>query len=161
MKKIYINALSDHGCKILFGTTANKDLLIDFLNTLLEGKKKIIDLIYLNNERINKTEAHRKAVYDLFCFTSTGEYFIIELQRAPQHFIKSRSLYYSAVALQEQAVRGSWNFALKETYTICILDFCFDHEHPEQVIHHVRLVEDETGKVFDDKVTYIYLEMPK
>lgn len=36
----YINPFSDWGFKTIFGQTANKDLLIDFLNNLLTGDRK-------------------------------------------------------------------------------------------------------------------------
>lgn len=36
----YINAFSDFGFKKLFGEEANKDLLIDFLNSLLLNEHK-------------------------------------------------------------------------------------------------------------------------
>jgi hypothetical protein len=49
----YINPYTDFGFKKLFGTEMNKDLLISFLNALLDiGKNKITDVQYLNSESL-------------------------------------------------------------------------------------------------------------
>ena len=44
-----------------------------------------------------------------------------------------------------------------------ILDFVFDeHKADNEVVHHeVKLVDRSTGAVFSDKLTFIYLELPK
>jgi predicted transposase/invertase (TIGR01784 family) len=87
----YINPFTDFGFKKIFGEEANKDLLIDFLNELLTDKGKIIDLTYLKNEHLGTTELDRKAIFDLYCETDTGEKFIVEMQRAKQDYFKDRS----------------------------------------------------------------------
>ncbi|AUI68561.1 PD-(D/E)XK nuclease family transposase [Beggiatoa leptomitoformis] len=48
-------------------------------------------------------------------------------------------------------------------YTVGILDFVFDEDKEDQdVFHHeVKLIDQSTKRVFYDKLTYIYLEMPK
>ena len=43
----YINPFTDFGFKKIFGEEANKDLPIDFLNTLLADKGNIVALTYL------------------------------------------------------------------------------------------------------------------
>ncbi|MCV6636683.1 Rpn family recombination-promoting nuclease/putative transposase, partial [Candidatus Albibeggiatoa sp. nov. NOAA] len=90
-----------------------------------------------------------------------GEKFIVEIQRVKQQYFKDRSLYYSTFAIQEQARKGNdWKYQLKHVYTIGILDFEFDDNTPE-FHHHVQLVETNTQRVFYDKLTFIYLEIPK
>jgi predicted transposase/invertase (TIGR01784 family) len=54
-----------------------------------------------------------------------------------------------------------WDFELKAVYTIGILDFVFEESEPAKYRHDVKLTEQETYKVFYDKLNYIYLEMPK
>jgi predicted transposase/invertase (TIGR01784 family) len=53
-----------------------------------------------------------------------------------------------------------WNFELKAVYLVAILDFTFDEETEERFCHTVQLKNDD-NKVFYDKLTYIFLEMPK
>ena len=40
----YVNPYTDFGFKLLFGTPMNKDLLIDFLNSLLHLEHEITDV---------------------------------------------------------------------------------------------------------------------
>ena len=48
-------------------------------------------------------------------------------------------------------------------YTIAILDFVFDEDkaEPKKYRYDVKLTDIETCKIFYDKLTFIYLEMPK
>jgi predicted transposase/invertase (TIGR01784 family) len=158
----YINLFTDFGFKKIFGEEANKDLLISFLNELLRDREKIIDLSYLNSEHLGKSERDRKAVYDLYCTNKEGEKFIVEVQRVKQQYFKDRSLYYSTFAIQEQARKGKdWNYELRSVYTIGILDFEFDDSPSNQFHHNVKLVETTSNKVFYDKLTFVFLEIPK
>ena len=43
----YINPFTDIGFKRIFGQEFSKPLLIDFLNNLLIGEKRIVDRLYL------------------------------------------------------------------------------------------------------------------
>lgn len=157
----YVNFYTDFAFKKLFGTEVNKELLISFLNSLFEGKEVIKDLKYLNVEHLGHAAAERKAVFDVYCENEQGEKFLIEMQKAEQDYFKDRSIYYSTFPIQEQAPRGKWNFELQRVYTIGILNFTFDNDDEEYLHHEVKLRDSKTNKVFYDKLTYVYLEMPK
>ncbi|MCI5130110.1 MAG: Rpn family recombination-promoting nuclease/putative transposase [Candidatus Electrothrix sp. EH2] len=163
-KERYINLFTDYGFKKIFGEEPNKNLLLDFLNELLrEEQGEIRDLTYLKTEQLGDTDIDRKAIFDLYCENERGEKFIVELQKSKQNFFKDRALYYSTFPIREQAERGDWNFKLKAVYTVAILDFVFDEDknQPEKYRYDVKLSDIETNKVFYDKLTFIYLEMPK
>jgi predicted transposase/invertase (TIGR01784 family) len=163
IKDRYISPFTDFGFKKLFGTKPNKDLLIDFLNELLrKDEGEIVDLTYLSNEQLGREIDERKAIFDIYCENEKGEKFIVELQKAKQKYFKDRSIYYSTFPIQSQAEKGEWDFQLKSVYTIGILDFVFDeNKNDTEVFHHeVQLIDKTTNKVFYDKLTYIYLEMP-
>ncbi len=160
----YINPFTDFGFKKLFGTEPNKDLLIDFLNELLRNDEgEIKDITYLSNEQLGRAFDDRKAIFDIYCENAKGEKFIVELQKAKQNYFKDRSIYYSTFPIQSQAIKGDWNFELKAVYTVGILDFIFKEDNDDtEVFHHeVQLFDKMTKKVFYDKLTYVYLEMPK
>lgn len=160
----YINPFTDYGFKKLFGEELNKDLLLDFLNELLkEEQGQIKELTYLKTEHLGLTELDRKAIFDLYCENERGEKFIVELQKSKQNFFKDRTVYYSTFPIREQAKRADWNYELKAVYTIAILDFVFeaDKNEPDKFRYDVKLKDIETNKVFYDKLTFIYLEMPK
>ena len=165
-KEKYINPFTDYGFKRLFGEEPNKDLLLDFLNELLKDQEgKITELSYLPNEKLPISVGDRRAIFDIYCTNENGEQFIVEMQKAehPPAGGKDRTIFYSTFPIQEQARNKDrfWSFELKAVYTIGILDFVFEESDPNKYRHDVKLTEQETKKVFYDKLNYIYLEMPK
>lgn len=163
MKAKYINPFTDFGFKKIFGKEASKPLLIDFLNALLPRQHTITELSFKNTEQLGQTDADRKAIYDIYCESESGEKFIVELQKAKQNYFKERTVFYSTFPIREQAEKGDWNYNLKAVYCIGILDFTFDdyESEPEksEVVHVIKL-KNQNGKTFYEKLTYIYLEMP-
>jgi len=160
----YINPFTDYGFKRIFGEEINKDLLLDFLNELLkEEQGQIKDLTYLKTEQLGASDIDRKAIFDLYCENEKGEKFIVELQKSKQNFFKDRTVYYSTFPIREQAKRADWDYELKAVYTIAILDFVFDSDkvEPNKFRYDVKLTDTETKNIFYDKLTFIYLEMPK
>ena len=160
----YINPFTDFGFKKLFGEEPNKEILADFLNELLKKEEgKIVNLTYLKNEHLGSRENDRKAIFDLYCENEKGEKFIVELQKSKQNFFKDRTLYYSTFPIVDQAKRANWNYELKSVYTIAILDFVFkeDKNDLNKYRYDIKLTDIDTCKVFYDKLTFIYLEMPK
>jgi predicted transposase/invertase (TIGR01784 family) len=163
MKAKYLNPFTDFGFKKIFGEEASKPLLLDFLNALLPISDKIVDLTFKNNEQLGQTDFDRKAIYDIYCENEKGEKFIVELQKAKQNYFKERTIFYSTFPIREQAEKGEWNYNLKAVYCIGILDFTFDDYETEpekgEVVHTIKL-KNQNGKIFYDKLTFIYLEMP-
>ena len=161
----YINPCTDFGFKKLFGTPMNKDLLISFLNALLADEQKVIaDVQYLNSEHLGDGYGDRRAVFDVYCFTADGSRFIVEMQKREQEYFKDRTLFYSTYALREQAPKGKdWNYRLEDVYTVALLNFTFPEcEYPADSYRHVVKLKDvEDNHVFYDKLTFVYLELPK
>jgi predicted transposase/invertase (TIGR01784 family) len=156
----FINPFTDFGFKKLFGSEPNKDLLIDFLNEVLPGKHKIRELTYTRAEQLGRSEADRKAIFDLYCTGENGERFIVEMQKAKQNYFKDRSVYYASFPIQEQAKKGDWDYKLAAVYLVGILDFTFSGDAAAGEVRHEVQLKDQACQVFYEKLTYIYLEMP-
>lgn len=166
----YINFYTDFAFKKFFGTEANKEFLISFLNALLEleGEKEIADLTYLNTEQLGFSNNERRAVYDVYCTTKEGERFIVEMQKAKQENFRDRALYYSSFAIQDQGQKGTknntvyWDYKLSPVYVVGILDFVMD-DSPEKVNHLITKVQlkDDLNEVFNKNLNFIFIEMPK
>lgn len=158
----YVNPYTDFAFKLLFGTDLNKEILIGFLNALFNGEQVIENVTYLNTEHLGSRETDRRAVFDVYCENEKGEKILIEMQKGEQQFFKDRSLYYSTFPIREQAVKGEiWDYELKAVYIIGILNFTFDGMKSTHFHHEVKLMETVTHEVFNDKLTFVYLEMPK
>ena len=164
MEARYLNPLTDFGFHKIFGTESNKNLLIDFLNQIIKEEGLITDIQYLTSEQWGSFETDRKAVFDIFCTTEKGAYFIVEMQKAKQAFFRDRSIYYASLPIQKQAPKGIWNFRLSAVYMVAILDFVlFDEfeDDKEQVIEHVRLMREKTKTSYSDKLKFAFVELPK
>ena len=167
MKRIeerYISLLTDFGFKRIFGTKPNKDLLINFLNSLFDGFHVIKDVKYLNSEHVGDVFAERKAIFDVYCENERGEKFIVEMQNAYQKYFKDRSLFYSTFPIREQAPKGAeWNFKLEHVYTVALLNFDLEEEafDKNDINHDVGLLDKKTLKVFNDKLSFKYVEIAK
>lgn len=160
----YINPHTDFGFKRLFGSEFNKELLISFLNAMFHGEQNVQDVTYLNSEQLGDRADARRAIFDVYCENDKGEKFIVEMQNVYQEFFKDRTIYYSTFPIREQAQRGGeWDFRLNPVYTIGLLNFNFADglENAKRWHHEVKLMEVETHEVFYDKLTYIYVEIPK
>lgn len=157
----YINPYTDFGFKKLFGEEANKDLLIDFLNTLLPEKHQIKSLNFRNPEFLGAADSERRAVFDIFCEAQNGEKFIVEMQKAEQENFKDRSLYYTAHPIRKQGIKGrKWDFNLQAVYFIGILDFVYDKNDPQPILIREVSLKDQYGKEFYEKLQMIYIQMP-
>ena len=174
----YINPLTDFEFKYIFGT---KELLIDFLNGIVDVEGGIVDLTYDNTERIPHSDEERSARFDLHCVTGTDDRIIIEMQNISQTFFKDRTLYYVTFPVQEQAPKSkNWDFMLKPIYSVNILNFRMKDEEQQEpaveepnelqqpdkpefankYITYVQLIDRDTHEVFYKKLTMVYLELP-
>ena len=156
----FINPYTDFGFKKLFGEEANKDLLIDFLNTFLPEKHQIEKLDFRDPEQLSESAGERRAVFDIYCENSNGEKFIVEMQKAEQANFKDRSLYYVSHPIRAQGKKGKWDFNLKTVYFIGILDFIYDKDDPNPLLVREVSLKDQNGKEFYDKLKMTYIQMP-
>ena len=155
---VFIDPCTDYGFKRIFG---DKELLINFLNSLLEGERVITKLDYMNNERVAKQKDERRVIYDLYCTTDTGEHIIVEMQKRSQKHFKDRALYYSACSIVEQGTKGNWNYELTPVYGVFFIDFVLDTDVSDYYCKDVTLVEKYSGKVFSNKLRHIFIELPR
>ena len=97
----YINPYTDFGFKKLFGTEMNKDLLISFLNALFKEDPVVKDVTYVSNEQLG-VYGSRRAIFDVYCETESGEKIIVEMQKTEQAYFKDRSVFYASFPIQQQ-----------------------------------------------------------
>lgn len=156
----FLNPFTDVGFKIIFGQEVSKPLLINFLNTLLEGEKKIEDLTFLDKEVPGFFRDDRTIIYDLLCTTDTGENIIVEMQNKNQPNFIERCIFYCAQGIARQSEKGpEWQYDVDAVYLVAILNFRMN-TLGDALRTDVKLVNMQTGKVFSDKERLIFLQMP-
>jgi predicted transposase/invertase (TIGR01784 family) len=135
--------------------------LIYFLNSVFEGYiPEIYDLSYAKNEHLGSTKVDRNAIFDLYCTNKKGERFIIELQKIEQLYFRERTLFYSTFAIQEQAIKGTWDFKLSPIYCLGILNFSF-HPNPHKYMHFGEIIDKDNQEILIDALKFGYIECPK
>ena len=156
----YIDPKTDFGFKRLFAQEDSKDILRQFLFDVLALEHPIQELTYIPNEQLPETADERIGVYDVYCTDVIGQRFIVEMQRGYQTFIRDRVLYYSTFPIVHQAKKGTtWQFELLPIYCIAVVNFAIDVA--PAYLRRVQLMDIQAKQVFYDKLTYVYIELPK
>ena len=162
---VYINLLTDFGFKRIFGI---KEVMLSFLNTVLDIAGGIVDLTYGNVEILGLTKDDRKAIFDLICITGNGERIIVEIQNIEEKYYRDRMLFYASLLIQEQNVQvkvddKNWNYKLAPVFSINILNFLLGKKiHPNRYLTYWLIKERDTNEpLYDtDKLTFVCVELP-
>ena len=157
----FINPFTDMGFKRIFGQEVNKNLLIDFLNDLLEGEKRIIDITFLDKEQLGTSVDDRSCIYDIYCENENGERFIVGIQNRGHRNFKERAIYYLSRAIANQGQKGpSWIFDLKAVYGVFFMNFHLDGRRQARFRTDIDLRDMRTNEPFSDKMRFIFLDLP-
>jgi predicted transposase/invertase (TIGR01784 family) len=164
----YMCPFYDTSFKRIFGQPENKMLLIDFLNNLLVGEQHIKDVTYLDKEQIPGSEDAGVIVYDIYCETDTGEYFIVEMQNWAQGYFIPRTLFYAASAIVKQRTklekdpngkRGYNHYEIKAVYTIAFLNYT-DKSLDERPRVDAAICDMKTAQPITHLMRFVYLQLP-
>ncbi len=155
----YINPFTDYGFKKLFGDENNTDILIDFLNAILQGKVSPIEKIYfLDKEQLGSNLKRNTYIFDLHCESSSGERFVVEMQKNRQPSYIARSAVYGSHELIAQSNRSEERYNFKKVFIISILDFCpIEWQRYENKYRFdFTLKDDEFPEIEYDGIRYVY-----
>ena len=156
----FISATTDYGFKRIFGQEGCEYVTANFLSDTLDTPARIEEVKFLPQELLPGSPGERLAIVDVRCVTGNGEQFIVEMQRNRQRYFKDRTVYYSTFPIVQQAQKGQpWQFHLDPVYCIGIVDFSFSENG--HYFSSIKLKNEQTDEVFFDKLTYIFLELPK
>ena len=157
----YADLLNDEVFKLVFGRESTKDVMIEFLNQVILDRK-ILDLEFIDKEMHPIERDAKGTVYDMFCKTDDGSKIIVEVQRRKQPFYPERALYYSTFQIQRQVEAGAEYYDFLPVYVVSILDFAMDDDPQSNAVRTAyRLYEDNSHKLLTDRVTFIFIELPK
>ena len=183
----YANIMLDTAFKLVFGSEANKPLLIELLEALIPGKK-ISDATFLDKEIPGFFVGDKKTVFDLYCTTESRETFIVEMQLHEQSYFTDRVLFYSTYPIREQIVTPleeerirhlraagdeKWedsvpkrNYRLNPVYMVSILNFELTHKLLEDLreglvsSYSVRS-DGGSGEQMTEALHFVFLELPR
>ena len=104
----FLDPKNDVAFRRIFGSEKNKDILIHFINDVLEfkGGDKIKEVTFLSTIAIPEIAAKKQSVVDVLCKDENGVQLIIEMQVSPQEGFEKRAQYYAAKAYSRQLNKG-------------------------------------------------------
>lgn len=155
-----INPFVDWGFKYVFGRDENKDLMIGFLNLLLEPESAIRDIRYLNTELLGDSPELRRCVVDVIATDALGNRYLVEMQNAADFTIRQRLVYYACRLIDQMGQhRQEWTYGqIKRVYAICLMNFTFERNATLREDYQLR--NEKGDKLFSDLLTVIPLQIP-
>lgn len=176
--QVYAELLCDFMFKRLFGSEANKDVLIGFLNMVMEDHE-IVEVDFIPTEHLGLTEDDRKVIFDISCRCRDGETLIIEMQKGYQKHFRKRALYYTTYPINEQArdardrfvkaksvgdpdAKFDWDYDLRPVTVVSVLNFRFMHSvdwPADRIRSSYRLREDVSHEVMTDVLRFVFIEL--
>lgn len=158
----YLDPINDLVFKKLFGTEKNKELLISFLNSILNRKNdKIITDVDFTDPHNHQPSAQLKlSVVDVRCTDKAGNTYIVEMQVNPQSDFLARCHYYTACSLSLQLKKGDAYEKLLPVIFIGITDFAIFPDHNRYLSHyHLLDSTDYICRLHHEE--YHFIELPK
>ena len=158
---MYADLLDDNVFKLVFGRESTKDVMIEFLNQVIPDRR-IEELEFIDKEMHPVERDAKGVVYDMFCKTDDGSRIIVEVQRRKQPFYPERAISYSTFQIQRQVEAGADNYDFLPVYVVNILDFKMDKSSDNNEVKTVfRLYEESTHVLLTNRITFIFIELPK
>lgn len=159
LKVPFLKLRSDYAFKKVFGSPSSEKIIIQFLNALFEGHMEIADIEFRNKEILPADPEGKRIVYDLYCTTTTGYHFIVEMQQEASELFGKRMVFYasSCVRLQGES-GGTYNFS--PVYLIVITDFNM-RPLDKKLVNEVLLMERESKIVYTEDLKIFFLSLPQ
>lgn len=158
----FLDPKNDFAFKRIFGTEKNKDILIHFLNDMLDFKvgKRITKVDFLKTTQDPKVAYKKQSIVDVLCRDEQGSQYIVEMQVAYAPGFEKRAQFYAARAYANQMKVGEAYHELKEIIFLAITDFVMFPEKPGYYSTHVTLDADTLTRDLKD-FSFSFLELPK
>ena len=154
-----INPRVDFAFKKLFGTESNKDLLIDFINSIVDEKDKVVDLEIKNPYNPQNFRNDKLSILDIKAQDTLGKWYNIEMQIMDQDYFDKRALYYWAKLYTGQLTSGVNYSTLNKTICINILNFiCLDDKDYHNIY---KLKNTKTNTEYLDHMELHFIELNK
>jgi len=158
----FLNPKNDIAFKRIFAANRNKDILIHFLNDMLEFKNKspIIDIEVLKTTQEQVIAPCRASVLDILCKDKQGGQYIVEMQVADSCDFIKRIQYYIASVYSLQLRKGENYEHLQPVAVISITNFTLFPEKQDFKSDHLILDRKTQENDLAD-LCFVFLELPK
>ncbi|WP_342271195.1 Rpn family recombination-promoting nuclease/putative transposase [Candidatus Tisiphia endosymbiont of Parasteatoda lunata] len=162
----FLDPKNDVAFRRIFGSEKNKDILIHFINDVLElkGSDRIKEVTFLPTIQEPEIASKKQSIVDVLCKDENGVQLIIEMQVSPQEGFEKRAQYYAAKAYSRQLNKGKKEGAryidLKAVIFIAISDNIIFKDKVFYKSDHIILDKDSYAHDLKD-FSFTFIELPK
>ncbi|MBS0186318.1 MAG: Rpn family recombination-promoting nuclease/putative transposase [Proteobacteria bacterium] len=157
----FLDPKNDLAFKRIFGTPRNADILIHFLNDILNLKDHPIQTVkFLKSNQDPKIAAERQSIVDVLCEDEKHDKFIIEMQVARDPGFIKRAQYYASKTYINQRDDGVKYKDLKNVRFLAIYDATLFPQKSNYISHHeMRDIKTQENDL--DSFKFVFLELAK
>ena len=155
----FLNPRNDLAFKKIFGSEKNKDILIHFLNDILERSTPVKDVVFLKTIQDPEIAPLRVSIIDVMCEDENKNRFIIEMQLSHEKGFDRRALYYAARAYCSQRTKKKKFKDLKDVYFLAITDFA-PFPKKETWLSRIGLKDLETNEHDIEAIQLFFMQLP-
>ncbi|MDD5216276.1 MAG: Rpn family recombination-promoting nuclease/putative transposase [Methylococcales bacterium] len=155
----FVDPKTDIAFKKIFGNEAHKEILIEFLNEILELEYPIADVTILNSYQPLKLGGLKETLLDIKAEDTQQREFLVEMRGEKELAFAKRAMYYTSKAYSQQLGKGEKYHLLKPTIFLGILDFIlFSHEN---TISRHLILDHQTKQHELKDLEFNFIELPK
>lgn len=158
----FLDVKTDFAFKKVFGSEQSKEILIDFLNAIIdfEDESKITDLTIVDPYQIPLIKGMKDSYVDVKAALSNETKVIIEMQVLNFEGFEKRVLYNAAKLYSTQLMKAQSYETLNPIIALTITDFIMFEEF-EKVISYFAIFEKKELIKYNNDIELIFIELPK
>ena len=153
----FLDIKTDYAFKKVFGSENSKDILLSFLNSILE--LNIVDLTIEDPYNVPKLQGMKDTAVDVKATLDDKTKVIIEMQILNHDGFESRILYNTAKNYSNQLDAGDKYNLLNPVIALTIVNFeMFEFEKYKSSF---KLLEKDNFTKYKDDIELVFIELPK
>jgi predicted transposase/invertase (TIGR01784 family) len=159
---------TDFAFKRIFGSEEHKDVLVAFLNDMLDldAPRRIVEVELIPPEQRPLVAELKLSIVDVKCTDAHGVTYVVEMQVLQVEGFEKRVVYNVAKAYVNQISRGEGYPKLNDVVGITICDFVLWPEPQSEgqklpMLSRWRMTEQQTGATGLGQIQLVFLELPK
>ncbi|QEN05590.1 Rpn family recombination-promoting nuclease/putative transposase [Thiospirochaeta perfilievii] len=158
----FLDVKTDYAFKKVFGSLENKDILISFLNSLIDfpNNRYITSLEIVDPYNIPMLKGMKDTYVDVKALLDNGTMVIIEMQILNHSGLEKRILYNVAKNYSVQLTQAEDYTLLNPVIALTIVDFDMFPD-TQSVVSRFKLLEKESFINYADDIELIFIELPK
>jgi predicted transposase/invertase (TIGR01784 family) len=159
----FVDPKNDVAFRKIFGDENKKDILISFLNNILEfagTNKEIMDITITNPYQVPKLKELKETILDIKAVDKRNIHYIIEMQMFHTTAFEKKVLYYVSKAYYQQLNRAEDYPKLNQVIFLGFLNVRLFNENPDYTTRHLILDEKTNENHFQD-FELNFVELPK